>query len=421
METLDARSLDIARFIRPGDLVVCGQGTAEPLTLAETLVSQGAAIGPFSVFLGVGFTQSFGVDAPENVAFTSYGAMGTIVPLSKVGRLQVDPTSYGALTRSFADRSRRADVVLLQLARDRDGRFNMSMAWDYTIEAARHARTVVAEVMDDLPLSTGGGLPADFRIDAMLESRRAPCEPPAARANDTSTRIGRNVAELIPDGAVLQIGVGALPDAILNELTEHRRLGLHSGVASDAVVALVECGALDNSSKPFDTGVSVCGSLFGSGRLRRFAHRNSQLRLESALYTHSFDRLASIPKLTAINSVLEVDLLGQVNSELLNGTLVGGIGGQGEFAAGAMASNGGRSILALNATAAGGRVSRIVPRVAKVSAKAETADIFVTEFGAADLRGIHGGERARRIISIAAPEFREDLERSLRETEASNG
>lgn len=421
METLDARSLDIARFIRPGDLVVCGQGTAEPLTLAEALASQGEAIGPFSLFLGVGFTQSFSANAPENIAFASYGAMGTAVPLSKAGRLRVDPTPYGALTRSFAERSRRADVVLLQLARNPDGRLNMSMAWDYTIEAARHARTVVAEIMDNLPLSAGGDLPGDFRVDAVLESRRPPCEPPIATATEASMRIGRNVAELIPDGAALQIGVGALPDAILRELTGHRRLGLHSGVASDAVVELVECGALDNSSKPFDIGVSVCGSLFGSGRLRRLAHRNSQLRLESALYTHSFDRLASIPKLTAINSVLEVDVLGQVNSEMLNGTLVGGIGGQGEFAAGAMASEGGRSILALNAAAAGGRVSRIVPRVAKVSAKAEAADAFVTEFGAAEVRGIYGAERARRIISIAAPEFREGLERSLREMEASNG
>jgi acyl-CoA hydrolase len=415
METLDDQNLDIARFVRPGDRVVCGQGTAEPLTLAEALVSQAAAIGPFSLFLGVGFSQSFGADAPETIAFSSYGAMGTMLGLSRTGRLQVDPIPYGALTRSFADRSRRADVVFLQLARKPDGRLNMGMAWDYTIEAARHARTVIAEIMDDLPLSAGGDLPDDFRVDAVLHSRRRPCEPPAAKASEAAARIGRNVAGIIPDGAVLQIGVGSLPDAILNELTGHRRLGLHSGVASDAVVALVERGAMDNSSKPFDTGVAVCGSLFGSGRLRRFADRNTGLRLESALYTHDFGRLASIPGMTALNSVLEVDLLGQANSELLNGMPVGGIGGQGEFAAGAMASQGGRSILSLNATAAGGRVSRVVPRVAKVSAAADTADVLVTEFGAADVRGIHGAERARRIISIAAPAFREDLERALHE------
>lgn len=419
METLDEQNFDIARFIRPGDRVVCGQGTAEPLTLTEALVSQAGAIGPLSLFLGVGFSQSFGADAPENIAFSSYGAMGTTLGLSRAGRLQVDPIPYGALTRSFAERGRRADVVLLQLARKPDGRLNMGMAWDYTIEAARHARTVVAEIMGDLPLCAGGDLPDDFRVDAVLDSRRAPCEPPATKATAAATRIGRNVAELVPDGAVLQIGVGSLPDAILNELAGHRRLGLHSGVASDAVVALAECGAMDNSSKSFDRGVAVCGSLFGSERLRRFADRNTGLRLESALFTHNVERLASIPRMTALNSVLEVDLLGQVNSELLNGTLVGGIGGQGEFAAGAMAAEGGRSILALNATAAGGRISRIVPKVAKVSATADTADVLVTEFGAAEVRGVHGAERARRIVSIAAPEFREGLERALRENGAA--
>jgi len=223
---------------------------------------------------------------------------------------------------------------------------------------------------------------------------------------------------LIPDRAPLQIGIGAIPDAILAALAGHRELGIHSGMISDGIADLIEAGVATNSRKSFDRGITVAGVLFGTRRLNEFAHRNASLRLHLPAYTHGIDVLARIAHFVAINSAIEVDLTGQVNAEVANGTYIGAVGGQVDFVRGANAAPNGRSIIALPATAKHGKTSRVVAtlRDAPVTSLRSDADLVVTEWGVAEMRGQTLAERARRMIAVAAPQFRESLERAARDT-----
>jgi acetyl-CoA hydrolase len=214
------------------------------------------------------------------------------------------------------------------------------------------------------------------------------------------------------------MGIGAMPAAILDSLHNHRRLGLHSGMVSDAIVDLINAGAVTNETKPFDRDASVTGTLLGTSKLYRFAHRNRALRLVPLSVTHNIELLTRIDQFTSLNSAIEVDLSGQVNAEVAGGTYIGAVGGQVDYVRAARRSRGGKSIIALPATARGGKVSRIVASLNDpvVTTARSDVDIVVTEHGAAHLRGISLEERARRMISIADPALREGLERHARAT-----
>ena len=408
-------ALDLAQFIKPNDVVVVGQGCAEPLTLTEALVRQRAAIGHCRVFLGPAFAGTFRPEHADHLGFTAYAASGSNMALARAGRLDIVPCHYSELPALFSEGRQRADVVLLQLApEDAAGRFRLGMAVDYQIEAARHARVVIAEVNDQVPETPGSELPDDLRIDAMIRTSRAPAMLRATPLGAAEAEIARQVAALVPDGATIELGIGALPDAILSALRDHRDLGIHSGMIGDGVVELVEAGALTNARKPIDRGVSIAGLLFGTRRLFDFAHRNPALRLMPPAYTHGHQVLRQLPCFTAINSAIEADLTGQVNGEMAGGAYLGAVGGQVDFMRGALASPGGRSIIALPATAKGGTVSRIVAGLGDgtVTSLRSDMDAIVTEYGVAELRGASLAERARRMIAIATPQFREELERA---------
>lgn len=407
-------TLDLAGLVRAGDTVVVGQGCAEPLTLTAALVAQRRAIGRFGVFLGAVFSDTFAPEATDGVDVSGYGAIGAAGKLARVGRLDVLPVQYSQLPKLFAEGRVPADVVLLQLAPGRDGDgCGLGLANDYTLEAARRARVVVAEVNDRAPWTHGGEVPADVRIDVIVETSRPPAELPPSRSGDVERRIAERVAALVPDGATIETGIGSLPDAILTALGGHRDLGVHSGMIGDRIADLVEAGVVTNARKAFDRGVTIAGVLFGTRRVNAFADRNPAFRLCPPSYTHGVDVLARIPDFIAINSAVEVDLGGQVNGEVAGGQYVGAVGGQVDFVRGANMAPGGRSVIALQATAKHGQVSRIVADLSgPVTSLRSDADAVVTEFGIAELKGCGLAERARRMIAIAAPQFREGLERA---------
>jgi acetyl-CoA hydrolase len=186
-------------------------------------------------------------------------------------------------------------------------------------------------------------------------------------------------------------------------------------VIGDACIDLIEGGVVTNAGKPFDRGVTVTNTVLGTRRLFDFAHDNPAVQVRPASHTHGHGTIASIPRFRAINSAVEVDLTGQVNAEVAGAAYVGAVGGQADFVRGALASEGGRSIIALPATALGGKASRIVSRLDTVTLPRSDADLIVTEHGVADLRGATLEERAARMIGIAAPEFREGLSRVWRD------
>ena len=408
----DIGSVDFATIVRPGDRVLVGQGAAEPLTLTKQLVAQKDRIGPFEIFLGPLYSDTFAAERTVGIRFSSYGAIGRAVSLSRSGRLDIVRQPYGALAEAFASGALRADVVLIQLAASLSGGLlSFGLANDYLVVAARRARMVVAEINRDVPWTHGAEVPADFPLHLCVQAAYPPLNIASSPLSDTERRIAAHAAGLVPNGAVLQFGVGAVPDAILAGLTQHRDLGIHSGLMTERGLDLIERGAVTNASKTFDRGVTVANILFATPRLRAYAHDNPAVRVAPPSYTHGLPVLRRIEKFTAINSAIEVDLAGRINSETADGSYLGAIGGLRDFIAGANAAQGGRAIIALPATARSGQ-SRIVADVATVSVEGDAVDAVVTEWGVAELRGCDLQERARRMIAIAAPEFREDLARA---------
>jgi acyl-CoA hydrolase len=408
-----ATPIDFSGLIREGDLVVCGQATAEPVTLTEALMAHAEQLPPFRMMVGPVFSDTFSASCAPNVSFQSYGVIGNTRRLAKAGRLDVVPSNYSAFCADFAARRHTADVVLVQLAEGSDGRLSASLSNDYVIDAARGARLVIAEINPDAPFTFGAEWPGDVPIRRRVTARRLPVELALPPLDDVSRRIASHAAGLIADGSTLQFGVGRIPDAILSSLSHARNLGIHSGLINDAVVDLIECGAVTNAEKGIDAGLTVTNQVIGTQRLYRFVHENKAVAVRPTSYTHGQGVLARINRLVAINSALQVGLDGSVNSETLHGVAIGAIGGQLDFVRGANASPGGRAIIALPATASDG-TSRIVVHVETVTTPRADVDAIATEWGIAELRGCGLAERARRMIAIAAPEHRDALSAQFR-------
>jgi acyl-CoA hydrolase len=364
-----------------------------------------------SVLLSVSFQTA--LDATRLASRATVTALGGAVTnrrFQEIGALDVLPINYSAMPDLVTSGRLPIDVVLLQLAADH-GAFNFSLMVDHVADAVPRARVVVAEINDLLPVTLG-----ETRIEAadvhhMVRVSRPPFEVPSRASRAIEREIAANVCRLIGDGATLQIGLGSLPDAVLESLTTKRDLGLHSGTLGDRVVDLVEAGVITNRKKSVDTGKCVTATLLGSQRVYRWAHRNALLEMRSPRYTHDILVHASIPGLTGINTALEVDLTGQINAEIAGGQNVGMVGGHGDFMRGCLKSPGGRGIIVMEATARNSAVSRIVPSLSRgiVTTARSDADTVVTEYGIAELRGRSVSERARQLIAIAHPDFRRGL------------
>lgn len=406
-----ADNLDFAAIVRPGDRIVCGQAAAEPLALTQRLMAQAVHLPRCELFIGPVYSRTFDGSA-GNVAFASYGAMGRAVNLASAGRLRVEDVPYGAFCAGYDSGERGADIVLVQLSsRLPDRGLNLSLSHDYVVSAAKRARVVIAEINPLAPWVHGGEWPDDFPLHVAVAGTGPPVQIASVPPDAVARQIAGHAVSLVPDGAVLQFGVGKIPEAIVAALRDHRRLGIHSGLVNDVTVDLIEAGAVDNSRKAIDPGVTITNQLIGTQRLYEHAHDNTALALRPAAYTHGLGVIARLKNFVAINSAIEVGLDGAVNAQRASGRVVGGIGGQLDVVRGANASEGGRAIIALPAASSSG-VSRIVPMAEAVTTPAHEVDAIVTEFGAAELRGCDPAERARRLIAIAAPEYREALTRA---------
>jgi acyl-CoA hydrolase len=312
-----------------------------------------------------------------------------------------------------------SDVVFVQLsAPDEDGRYSFSLENDYLQAAMARARVVIAQVNDHLPWTYFDGSLDTARIDYIVRTSEPPIEVQPATFGPTEQKIAQHIADYIEDGSTIEIGIGAIPDAVLADVGGRRDLGIHSGLIGDRVAELMERGVITNARKPIDTGLTVCGSLRGTQRLYKFTHKNPAIRMFTFMHTHRAEILSQLDNFVAINSAIEVDLTGQINAEIASGVQVGGVGGQGDFLRGANLAARGHAIVAMPSTALEGKASRIVSRLTGVVTTARSdADIIITEYGAAELRAQPLDERVRRMIAIAHPDFRESLEREGREVQ----
>ena len=305
------------------------------------------------------------------------------------------------------------DVALIQVTPpDENGNCSLGVSVDYTYQAVQQARTVIAQVNDQMPFTLGLHSTVPVEQITCFVPRSTPVielSPPSI--GPVEEAIGRNCAALIRDGDTLQLGIGAIPDAVLRFLGDKNDLGIHSEMFSDGVVELVERGVINNRRKTLQPGKSVAAFLMGTRRLYDYAHRNPAVMMAPVDYVNDPRVICQNDNMVSINSCVQVDLMGQAASETVGYKQISGTGGQVDFIRGAAMSRGGRSILAFPSTVKG-RTSKIGPLLdegAAVTTSRDDVDYVVTEYGAAHLKGRTLRDRARALIQIAHPDFRPDL------------
>ena len=408
--------IDISAHVSAGDGVWWGQGSAEPEPLVNALLDQVDAIGPVRAFCGLTWNERLSGDLPESLTVLSYGGLGELRRLSRHGLLDVVPCHYSAIPRMFARGQLPADVGLLQVSPPDDvGLVSLGIGVEYVADALLHTRTLLAEVNHRMPRTVGSArLPLSAFVDT-IDTDRPLREAPSRDSDAVERSIADHVAGLVEDGDTVQIGVGSLPNAVLESLSGHVDLGFHSGMITDGVISLVEKGVITGARKEIDQGLVVTGAALGSAAMYE---RLSEFPIEfrAASYTHSPAVLSRLRSLVSINSAIEVDLLGQVGAELRRGVHIGAVGGQVDFSR-AASLTGSRSIIALRSESAGESTITHTLRGGLVSTARVDVDTVVTEHGVAMLTGCTVAERALRLIEVAAPRHREGLEKSLADQE----
>lgn len=410
---VENQTLDLSSYIRPGDTVVWGQACGEPLTLTEMLIDQRHRIGEIGCFVGIPASGSLESNRVDGLSLTSYCGTGSNSALYSAGLLGIAPVHYSSLPAMLGFGAGRADVVLVQVsAPDATGNHSLGLTDDYLSAAIDAARVIIVEVNDQVPFTHGARTLRESDWTVSLRSSREPAQQLPTPANDVVRRVARNTAALVQDGATLQFGIGAVPEAVLAELHDRRDLGIHSGILNDAAMDLIEAGVATGARKSLDRGVAVAGFVTGTARLFQFVDHNPAVNVRSTTYTHDPAVLAAQSGLVAINSAIEVDVFGAVNAEAVGGRYVGAVGGAMDFLRGAARSPGGLPVVALPSSTKGR--SRIVAELSgPVSTPRADAGIFVTEHGVADLRGKTLEQRIERMLEIADPDHRDELETAI--------
>ena len=311
-----------------------------------------------------------------------------------------------------------ADVVLSMASpMDAHGFFSLSLAPDYTMAAIARARAVVLEVNPNVPFANGSCHIHISQVTALTESEDALLEVGLPKIGPVQEAIGKYVADMIPDGATLQIGYGGIPDAVVMQLTHKHDLGVHTEMIGDGIMTLVEAGAVTNRKKNYLPGKIIATFALGSKNLYDFLHRNPAVEMHPVNFTNDPYLAGKNDKLHAINATMQIDFMGQCGSESLGFAPYSGTGGQTDFVRAANRSNGGKAFIVLPSTAKMDTISRIVPVLSAgthVSTSKNDINYVVTEYGVAQLRGKTARQRCEALITIAHPDFRAELRESAR-------
>jgi acyl-CoA hydrolase len=372
--------IDLASVIRPGDNIIWGQACAEPQTLVQVLVEEGLEVG---CFLGSSYSGLLKPEHAKRLRLTSYCGTGTNRALADAGVLEILPAPYSQLGSLLKNKKIKCDVVMLQVPPpNAKGEYSLGLAVEYLAPALEMARAVIAEVNDRLPWTHTEPLLRENDFSLLVKTSRDPIYLPY-KTGDLESAIANHAVAFIPDGAVLECGIGNLPNAVVAGARGKKGLRFHSGVIPDAIMEL-------------DLLSATGGALMGSQQLFDWARENPKLRLCSSDVTHGPSHLARLEKFVAINSAVEVDFTGQANGEVARGSYVGAVGGALDFIRAANQSPGGVSIVVLPS-------SRVVSSLSgPVSTPRSEAGVIVTEKGAADLRGCTLAERERRLRAISS-------------------
>ena len=401
--------------VQSGMRVYIQPGCAEPETLVEALMRRGPYVNDVEIvhMMTMGCAP---YTAPEMVGHFRHNAMfigPNVRDAINDGRADYTPVNLSDIEELFESGAMPIDVALLELSPpDAHGFCSFGVGVDTSVTAAKCAQYVIAQINDQMPRTYGDSFIHVNDLDAIVESSRLLCELRPAKIGDIQIAIARNVASLIDDGAVLQMGVGGIPDAVLPFLRDRKDLGVHSEMVSEGVIGLIEAGVLTGARKNFNPRKIIVGFALGTKRLFEFVDNNPIFEFHPTGYTNNPVCIGRNDNMVAINSALQVDLTGQVCSDSIGNQFYSGIGGQVDFLRGAAYSKGGKPILAVSSTAKEGTISRIVPMLspgAGVVTSRGLVRYVVTEYGVAFLHGKSIRERAKALIEIAHPKFREEL------------
>lgn len=407
--------------VQSGDRIYLGGGAGVPQVLVQALVARAGELRDVEIVHMLHFGEAPYV-APEYAQSFRHNALfigSNVREAVQAGRADFTPVFLSEIPRLFRSGALPLDYAFIQLSPpDEHGFCSFGVEVGCTKPAAAAARVVIAEVNRRMPRTLGDSFIHVRNLDLIVEVDYPIPEAPQGGSTSVHRRIGEIIAEMIPDGATLQMGIGSIPDAVLANLTNHRDLGIHTELFSDGVVELVEMGVITGARKTLHPGKVVAGFLFGSQKLYDFVEDNPIIELHPTDYVNDPFIIAQHENMISINSALEVDLTGQVAADSIGPRFYSGVGGQLDFVRGAARARGGKPIIALPATAKGGTISRIVPMLkpgAGVTTTRNDVHYVVTEYGVAELYGKTVRQRARALINVAAPEFREELTRQARE------
>lgn len=403
------------KFIQDGDYISVPVGVGEPPTLLHSLSEQRREFHDVKV-LQILPLQKYGYYDPEtaeNVRHVSLFLGGPSRPGAKEGWVDFIPNYFYEIPRLMEQGFIPVDVVFAMASpMNKHGYFSISLGTDYTMSAIKKARVIILEVNPNVPFAQGNCLVHISQVSALVESEDQLLEVGLPKIGPVEERIGQYVGEMIKDGDTLQIGFGAIPDAVVMQLKNKRDLGIHTEMVGDGILSLIECGAVNNRKKNYHPGKMFATFALGSRKLYQFMDNNPLLEMHPVNFTNDPALASQNDNLITINATIQVDFMGQCNSESFGPVPYSGTGGQVDFVQAANRSKGGKSFIVLPSTAKNGTISRIVPTITPgsiVTTSKNDVHYVVTEYGVANLRGKTLRQRAQELINIAHPDFRNEL------------
>jgi len=408
---------EAVQTIQSGDTVYIHPGCAEPEQLIQSMVKRAPELKDVKVIhlLTPGTADYAKPEMVKNFRHIAFFVGSNVREAVHEGRADFIPIFLSEVEALFRTGAIQIDVALVHLSLpDEHGFCSYGVGIDITKTAAEMAKTVIAQVNPNMPRTLGDSFIHISKIAKIVEVDHSILEHPQGQVSDIAMRIGRNVAGIIEDGATLQLGIGEIPDAVLYYLKDKKDLGIHTEMVSDGVVDLIDQGVVNCEKKTYHPGKVILSFVLGTNKLYDFIDNNPVFEFHPSEYTNDPFIIARNDKMVAINSALQIDLTGQVCADSIGYKLYSGIGGQVDFIRGAARSKGGKPVIALPATAKNGTISRIVPHLnegAGVVTSRGDVHYVITEYGVAYLHGKTIRERARALIDIAHPQFREELER----------
>lgn len=413
---------EAVKLIKSGDHVYIQGSTSVPEILVDALAERGHELRDVTLY------QAFAVakrEAPyckpefkDSFIINTFFVANSVRKWIDDGYGSTTPRFLGEVPALFRDGTCPVDVALINCSLpDENGYVSYGVSGDLAVSAVECAKIVIAQINPQMPYSYGDPVIHLSKLAAAVEVDDPLVEVPTAEPTEKEIKIGGYIAELIPDGATLQIGVGGIPNAVIRALSNHKHLGLHTEAMTDGVLPLLEKGIIDNSQKKVLPGKSLASLALGSRRLYDYMDHNKDIVFRDVAWTNDPFIIAQNPKVMSINSCLEIDLTGQICADSIGTKIFSGVGGQHDFVYGSSRSEGGISFLAMLATTNKGQNKIkpvLTPGAGVVTTRFQT-NYVVTEYGAVNLRGKSLAERAKLLISVAAPEFREELDRAAAE------